>query len=118
LLNGFLFFVKVVALFLLILLFVLMWSLLLIIPGVIKVFAYSQMFYLMANNPKLEPSEAQARSIEMMKGHKMELFKLYLSFMPWALLVLVTFGLALVYVAPYFCSVLAAYHNYLKKATK
>lgn len=92
-----------------------LWGLLFIIPGVVKGFAYSQMFYLMADNPRLEPSEAQRHSIEMMNGHKMELLKLYLSFVPWLLLVIATLGIALIYVAPYFNATLAAYYNYLKK---
>ncbi|MCL1929961.1 DUF975 family protein [Candidatus Saccharibacteria bacterium] len=94
------------------------WSLLLIVPGIIKWFSYSQMFYLMADDPKLEPSEAQARSMEMMRGHKMELFNLYLSFMPWILLVVVTLGIGLIYVLPYLNATLAAYYIQLKKVTK
>ena len=98
--------------------FVFLWTLLFIVPGIIKGFSYSQMFYLMADDPKLEPSEAQARSVDMMNGHKMELLVLYLSFIPWVLLTAATLGIALIYVVPYFNATLAAYHSYLKKETK
>jgi len=97
------------------LVFTLLWSLLFVVPGIIKVLSYSQMFYLMADDPKLEPSEAQTKSMKLMSGHKMELFSLYLSFVPWLLLVVVTVGLALIYVAPYFSATMAEYYNYLKK---
>lgn len=100
------------------LVFSLLWGLLLIVPGVIKSFSYSQMFYLMADKPKLEPSEAQSKSMEMMEGHKWELCKLYLSFLPWVLLIIVTFGIALIYVVPYFTTTLAGYYNYVKKASR
>jgi uncharacterized membrane protein len=98
--------------------FTMLWSLLFIIPGLIKSFSYSQMFYLMADDPKLEPSEAQARSMEIMDGHKMELFKLYLSFIPWLLLVGITLGIALIYVLPYMSATFATYYNYVKKVSK
>jgi uncharacterized membrane protein len=99
------------------LVFTTLWMLLFIIPGFVKSLAYSQMFYLMADHPKLEPGEAQKKSIAMMDGHKGELFVLYLSFIPWMLLVCITFGLAAIYVVPYMNATLANYYNYLKKAS-
>jgi uncharacterized membrane protein len=94
--------------------FVLLWSLLLIVPGVVKSYAYAQMFYLLADNPKLDPGEAQKKSIAMMNGHKGEMFLLHLSFIPWFLLVGITCGLAMIYVGPYFEATMAKYYNYLK----
>jgi uncharacterized membrane protein len=98
--------------------FVMLWSMLFVVPGIVKSFAYSQMFYLMADDPKLDAAAAQKKSIAMMDGHKAELFVLQLSFIPWFLLVGVTFGLAAIYVGPYVQATLANYFNYLKKATK
>jgi uncharacterized membrane protein len=98
--------------------FVLLWSLLFIIPGIVKSFAYSQMFYLMADDPKLDAGAAQKKSMAMMNGHKGELFILQLSFIPWFLLIVVTFGLAAIYVCPYVQATMANYFNYLKKASK
>jgi len=98
--------------------FVFLWSLLLVVPGIIKALAYSQMFFLLADNPKLSAAEAQKKSISMMDGRKGELFVLYLSFIPWLLLVGISFGLAAIYVAPYMKATLAEYYNSLKKADK
>ena len=81
--------------------FTFLWSLLFIIPGIIKSFAYSQTLLILADNPKMTAGEAQAKSIEMMNGHKMDYFVLGLSFIPWLLLVGITFGIASIYVMPY-----------------
>ena len=99
-------------------LFVFLWSLLFWIPGIIKSIAYSQMFFLMVDDPKLEPADAQKKSIKLMDGHKMEYFVLQLSFIPWILLVIVTFGLASIYVNPYMQASYAAFYDALvaKKA--
>lgn len=98
--------------------FTFLWSLLLIVPGIIKSLAYSQMFYLLADNPKMDPAKAQKKSIDMMDGHKGELFVLQLSFIPWMLLVGITFGIAIIYVGPYIQATMTEYYNYLKKSTK
>lgn len=82
-------------------LFVFLWSLLFVIPGIIKSISYSQMFFLMADNPKMEGAEAQKKSMALMNGHKMDYFVLQLSFFPWILLVGITFGIAAIYVGPY-----------------
>jgi uncharacterized membrane protein len=94
--------------------FVLLWSLLFLVPGIVKSYAYAQMFYLLADNPKLDAGEAQKKSIAMMDGHKAEMFVLHLSFIPWLLLASVTFGLAFIYVGPYMEATMAKYYGYLK----
>jgi Predicted integral membrane protein len=98
--------------------FVFFWSLLFVVPGIVKSYAYSQMFYLMADNKKLTASEAQKKSIEMMDGHKAEYFMLQLSFIPWVLLIVVTLGFGAIYVAPYIEATLAEFYKGLKKAAK
>ena len=95
--------------------FTFLWSLLLIIPGIIKSIAYSQMFFLMAEDDDLDPADAQAQSIAMMEGHKGEYFVLMLSFFPWYLLGAITFGIAFIWIAPYVQTTLAEYHVRLKK---
>ncbi|MCL2095245.1 DUF975 family protein [Candidatus Saccharibacteria bacterium] len=95
--------------------FVFLWSLLLVIPGIVKSYAYSQMFFILADNKGMSAGEAQKKSIKMMDGHKMELFVLHLSFIPWFLLGAITFGIAFVWVIPYFEVTLAAYYEQLKK---
>lgn len=90
--------------------FTFLWSLLFVIPGIIKSIAYSQMFYLMADDEDLDPGDAQKESMELMEGHKWEFFVLCLSFFPWYLLCIITFGIASIYVSPYIQTTLAEYH--------
>ena len=82
-------------------LFTFLWSLLLIIPGIIKGLGYSMAMYILAENPDMPALEALKKSQEMMDGHKMELFVLYLSFIGWFLLTAVTCGIASLYVTPF-----------------
>jgi Predicted integral membrane protein len=64
-------------------LFIMLWSLLLIVPGIIKIFSYSMMYNIMSDNPEMSGSEALELSKEMMNGHKMDLFILYMSTVGW-----------------------------------
>ena len=95
--------------------FVCLWSFLFVIPGIIKSISYSQMFYLMAEDKKLDAAEAQIKSMKIMEGHKMEYFVLQLSFILWYLLVGITFGLAAIYVGPYTEAAKAEFYRKLKK---
>ncbi len=74
-------------------LLILLWSLLLIIPGIIAGLAYSQAFYLLAQNRKLGPLQAITKSKTMMDGHKTRLFLLSLRFLGWTLLFAAPLGL-------------------------
>jgi uncharacterized membrane protein len=78
-----------------------LWSLLLIIPGIIKAIAYSQVGFILAENRNLEYKEAIERSESMMQGHKMRYFELVISFIGWYLLSILTFGIGLIFLAPY-----------------
>lgn len=82
-------------------LYIALWSLLFVIPGIIKGISYSMAPYILAENPHLTPSEALKQSKEMTNGYKMDLFILELSFIGWILLGAITFGIAYVYVLPY-----------------
>lgn len=82
-------------------LFILLWSLLFIIPGIIAAFSYSMTFYIMIDNPNMSVSEAIKVSKEMMKGHKGEHFVFCLSFIGWIILGLLTCGIGTLWVAPY-----------------
>ncbi|MDR0955899.1 MAG: DUF975 family protein [Candidatus Nomurabacteria bacterium] len=66
--------------------FTLFWSLLFLIPGIVKSLAYSQMWFLLADHPEMSAKDAQKISIAWMKGHKSEYFVLLLSFLGWILL--------------------------------
>ena len=78
-----------------------LWSLLFIIPGIVAYYSYSMTYYLMIDNPKLEGKEAITKSKEMMKGHKMELFCLDLTFIGWMILSIFTFGIGMLWVSAY-----------------
>lgn len=83
-------------------LFTYLWSLLFIIPGIVKSYEYMMIPYLLAENPTMSRQEAFARSKEMMQGQKWNAFVLDFSFIGWILLGTVTCGLvALFYGAPY-----------------
>ena len=69
--------------------FVFLWSLLLVVPGIIKALAYSMSFYIMRDNPGIRPLQAITKSRRMMDGSKGRLFMLCLSFIGWYLLCLV-----------------------------
>ena len=97
---GFNRFVDTLVLGLLQWLFVFLWSLLFVIPGVIKSYSYAMAFYIMHDEPGIKPMEALRKSEEMMKGYKGSLFGLQLSFIGWWLLIIVTLGLASFFVAP------------------
>lgn len=83
-------------------LFTFLWSLLLIIPGVIKSYEWRMVPYLLAENPELTGADARQKSSEMMNGSKMDAFVLDLSFIGWYLLGAITLGIAnLVWSNPY-----------------
>lgn len=77
-----------------------LWSLLFIIPGIVKGYSYSMSLYVLADNKGKSARECIAESKAMMEGHKMELFVLDLSFIGWYLLCSLTCGLAALYVVP------------------
>lgn len=83
-------------------LFIGLWSLLLIVPGIIKAYEYRMIPYLLAEYPDMPREEAFARSKEMMYGQKMNAFILDLSFVPWHILSGITFGIVgVLYSSPY-----------------
>lgn len=95
--------------------FTFLWSLLLIVPGIIKSFSYSQATFILAENPSMTAKEAIDESKLIMDGHKMELFVLYLSFIPWILLCYVTLGIALIYVTPYMTLTITNFYHNVKR---
>lgn len=73
--------------------YICLWSLLLIVPGIIKSYSYAMTEFLMLDNPNLSYDEAITESMRMMQGYKMKLFMLDLSFIGWFLLCLLTLGI-------------------------
>ena len=81
--------------------FVFLWSLLFVIPGIIGSFRYAMAPYILRDNPGMTPSEALKRSKEMMVGNKWRLFCLQFSFIGWLILSALTFGVLSLWVIPY-----------------
>ena len=80
---------------------VFLWTLLFIIPGIIKGYAYSLVTYILADNSEISSKEVLKLSEEMMNGHKMQLFTLELSFVGWHLLAILTLGILEIWLIPY-----------------
>ena len=91
-----------------------LWSLLFIIPGIIKGISYSMSMYVLAENKGMSAHECIERSKQMTEGHKMELFVLALSFIGWALLGSLTFGILYIWLAPYMQATYANAYNLLR----
>lgn len=95
-------------------LFVYLWALLLIIPGIIKGFAYSMTPYILKDYPELSANQAINLSVKMMKGHKFDLFYLELSFIGWGILSVCTLGIGYFWLMPYMYTSMAAFYQDVK----
>lgn len=87
------------------------WSLLFVIPGIIKTYSYSMVPYILVDNPNVKFSEAITMSREMMNGKKWRLFCLELSFIGWILLIPLTFGIGSFFVMSYIQTAMAAFYE-------
>ena len=115
LLDGFGFWWKLLILDLLQSLLIGLWSLLLIVPGVMAHYRYAQALYILIDDPTKSPVQCLRESKAMMNGHKMELFKLGLSFLGWYLLEMIPYvGYAVqVWSVPYVGMTKALYYETL-----
>ncbi len=95
-------------------LYTFLWSLLFIIPGIIKSFSYSMSMYILADNKGKSARECIAESVDMTAGHKWELFVLNLSFIGWILLAPFTLGILLIWLIPYMNAATANAYEALK----
>ena len=92
-------------------LFTFLWTLLLIIPGIMKAFSYALTPYILLDEPELTARQAITRSCEIMQGRRWKLFCLYLSFIGWGILSLLTFGIGFLWLAPYMNASIAAFYE-------
>ena len=97
--------------------FITLWTFLLIVPGIIKMYAYSLVDFLLADDEyeDLSATDAIRESQEMMKGHKMDLFVLDLSFIGWHLLGILTLGILEIWIMPYHITTRVKFLNDVKK---
>jgi len=93
---------------------VVLWTCLLIVPGLIMNFAYAMTPYILEENPDISAWKASSKSREMMKGHKFDLFYLYLSFIGWGILSVLSCGIGFIWLVPYMQMSVAAFYNDLK----
>ena len=96
-------------------LFTFLWSLLLVIPGVVKSYAYSQAVYVKVDHPDYDWRRCLDESIQMMKGHKMDLFVLDLSFIGWYIVGALCLGLGTLWVAPYHAATRTQFYEDLRR---
>jgi uncharacterized membrane protein len=87
--------------YLLMVLFIILWMLLLIIPGIIAALSYSMTFYILADDNSIGAMDAIDKSKKMMFGYKWKLFCLGLRFLGWALLCILTLGIGFLWLIPY-----------------
>ena len=95
-------------------LYILLWCLLFVIPGIIMSYAYAMTPYIMNDRPDLDASDCIHESRVMMKGYKWKLFCLDLSFIGWALLCILTLGIGLLWLQPYIEASHAKFYEELK----
>ena len=100
-------------------LYIVLWSLLFVIPGIIKSYEYRMIPYILADNPEMPTEEVFAESKRLMSGNKWKAFVLDFSFIGWQLLSILTCGiLSIFYVDPYQYSTNAALYEALKYGTE
>jgi uncharacterized membrane protein len=92
-------------------LFTFLWSLLFIIPGIIKAYSYGLTLYIIAEDPEIRVMDAITKSREMMNGYKMKRFLLDLSFIGWGILCIFTLFIGLLWLIPYIGVTSAAFYN-------
>jgi len=92
-------------------LYVFLWSLLLVIPGIVASYSYAMTDYILAGYPELTAGEAIARSKEMMSGNRWRLFCLHLSFIGWSILCTFTLGIGNLWLTPYKQAANAAFYR-------
>ncbi len=92
--------------------YVALWTMLFVIPGIIASYSYSMMHFVMAENPDMGANEAIRESKRLMKGNKWRFFCLQLSFIGWELLaIFFTAGIGLLWVVPYQQAAYAAFYR-------
>ena len=94
---------------------ILLWTFVFFIPGFVKAFAYALTPFLLVDCPELSALQCIKLSNRMMKGHKFDLFYLYLSFIGWGLLCILTLGIGFLWLIPYMQTATAAFYEDVKK---
>jgi uncharacterized membrane protein len=96
--------------------FVLLWTCLLVVPGIVAALRYSMVWFILADEPDLTARQAIDRSKALTKGHLGDLFLVWMSFFWWFLFGIVTLGIGFLWVVPYVQTTLALVYEGLKAA--
>ncbi|MGA3083328.1 MAG: DUF975 family protein [Thermodesulfobacteriota bacterium] len=112
--DGFQRFTQALVAYLLMILFILLWTILLVIPGIVAFFSYSQTFFILAENPQMAGSDALRKSKDMMIGNRWKLFYLFWRFFGWFLLGILSLGIGFLWIMPYLQTTLARFYDDLK----
>ena len=112
--DGYRDFVRIFLTLLLQGIYTVLWTLLLIVPGIIKALSYAMTPFILRDRPDLEYNDAIELSMAMMEGHKADLFWLYLSFIGWALLCILTLCIGYFWLEPYVTSTMANFYEEVK----
>ena len=99
--DGFQHFMTSMGAYLLMLVFIVLWTLLLIVPGIIAAISYSMTFFIISEDRSLDAMSAINKSKKMMYGYKWKYFCLQLRFLGWALLCILTLGIGFLWLIPY-----------------
>lgn len=94
--------------------YIFLWTLLLIIPGIIKSYSYALTPYILVEHPEMSANEAIEESMRLMDGHKFDLFYLQFSFIGWAILSILSLGLGFFWLIPYQMTAQAAFYRDIK----
>ncbi len=95
-------------------LFITLWTLLFVIPGVVKTYSYAMTFYVLKDNPEMSANEAITESRKLMDGNKWRLFCLDFSYIGWILLSFLTCGVLMLWVVPYMQQAHAEFYESIK----
>jgi len=95
--------------------YLVLWTLLLVVPGIVKFYSYAMTYFILKDYPELAYNAAIEKSMTMMSGYKMKLFLLDLSFIGWAILCCFTLGIGFLFLGPYVQASHAAFYEDLKK---
>jgi uncharacterized membrane protein len=116
--EGFKYYGLALVTHLLMALYIFLWSLLLIVPGIIAALSYSMAFYILADDKTLKPQAVLDRSKQMMEGHKLQLFYLCLRFFLLALLCILTLGIGFLWLVPYVHITMAKFYDEVRLTTQ
>lgn len=98
--------------------YTMLWTLLLIVPGIIKSIEYAMTPFIIADEPELGCNEAIEKSMAMMRGHRWQLFKMYLGMIGWMILGVFTCYIAWLWIIPYYQTAYAKFYLALKEEAR